>query len=64
MARREMRTARARIPNFLFIKSNVFDGDSICQEKIQRALKNKFTLSRLHTCLLQAGISKNDYTDS
>jgi hypothetical protein len=28
-----------------------------------RAVKNYFTLSRLHTCLPQAGISKNDYTD-
>jgi hypothetical protein len=35
MARREMRTTKARKPNFLFIKTNLFDGDSICQEKIQ-----------------------------
>jgi len=28
-----------------------------------RALKNYYTLSRLHTCLPQAGISKNDYAD-
>jgi hypothetical protein len=47
MARRRMTTTKARKPKFLFIKANVFDGDSICQEKIQRASKNDFTLSRL-----------------
>jgi len=35
MARRRMRTTKARKPNFLFIKTNLFDGDSICQEKIR-----------------------------
>jgi hypothetical protein len=30
----------------------------------ERALKNQYMLSRLHTCLPQAGISKDDYADS